>query len=65
MIAYGHMDVKYVHYELDFYIGNTNHIAGSFAKILRDLEIPPTPLSHVLFEKAITTWLYEIMLVGK
>ena len=28
MIAHGHVDVMYVHYELDFYLGDVNHIVG-------------------------------------
>ena len=42
MIAHGHVDVKYAHYGLDFYLGDTNHTIGSFAKLLQDLERPPT-----------------------
>jgi hypothetical protein len=40
MIAHGHGDVQYVHYGLDIYPSDSNHIVGSIAKLLRDLESP-------------------------
>src|SRR5665213_3542773 len=65
MIAHGHVDVKYAHYGLDFYPGDANHTVGSFAKLLRDLEKPPTSSSRTLFEGSGTTPLYEAVLDGK
>jgi hypothetical protein len=65
MIAYGHVDVKYAHYGLDFYPGDANHTVGSFAKLLRDLKKPPMSSSRVLFVDYGTTPLYEVVLAGK
>ena len=47
MLAHGHGDVRYAHYGLDLYPHNANYtvrldanyIVGSFAKLLRDLEL--------------------------
>lgn len=33
MIAHGHRDVKYSHYDLEFYPGDANHAINSFAKL--------------------------------
>ena len=41
MIVHGHGDVRYVHYSLDIYPSDSNHIVGPIAKLLRDLESPP------------------------
>jgi hypothetical protein len=65
MIAHGHVDVKYAHYGLDFYPGDANHTVGSFAKLLRDLESPPTSSSRALFVGGGTTPIYEAVLEGK
>ena len=65
MIAHGHVDVKYAHYGLDFYPGDANHTVGSFAKLLRDLESPPTSSSRALFAGCGTTPIYEAVLEGK
>ncbi len=65
MIAHGHVDMKYAHYGLDFYPGDANHTVGSFAKLLRDLENPPTSSSRALFVGCGTTPLYEAVLEGK
>ena len=65
MIAHGHGDVKYAHYGLDFYPGDANHMVGSFAKLLRDLEKPPVQSSCALFDGCGTTPLYEALLTGK
>ena len=45
MIAHGHGDVCYAHYGLDIFFSDSNHIVGSIAKLLRDLELPPKHLS--------------------
>ena len=34
MIAHGHGDVRYAHYELDIYPMNPNHTIGLIAKLL-------------------------------
>ena len=34
MLAHGHGDVKYAHYELDLYPHDANYTIGSFAKVL-------------------------------
>ena len=62
MIIHGHVDVKYVHYGLDFYPSDANHIVGSFAKKLRDLEKPTMSSSHALFKGFGTTPFYELVL---
>jgi len=41
MIAHGHGDVRYAHYGLDIFLHDSNYTVGSFAKLLRDLELPP------------------------
>ena len=64
MITYGHVDVKYVHYGLDFYPGDANHTVGSVAKLLEDLEKLPTSSFCALFEGFGTTSLYEALLAG-
>ena len=46
MIEHGHVNVKYVHYGLDFYPNDANHIVGSFVKLLCDLEKPPMHSPH-------------------
>jgi len=38
MIVHGHGDVQYAHYGLDIFSTNLNHIVGSIAKLLQDLE---------------------------
>ena len=50
MIEHGHVDVKYAHYVLDFYLGDANHKVESFAKLLQDLEKPSTSSSCALFK---------------
>ena len=65
MIAHGHVDVKYAHYGLDFYPGDANHTIGSFARLRRDLERPPTSFSRALFVGCRITPLYEGVLEGK
>ena len=65
MIAHNHVDVKYVHYGLDFYPGDANHTVKSFAKLLRDLESPPTSSSRALFVGCGATPIYEVVLEGK
>ena len=42
MIAHGHADVKYAHYDLIFHLGDANDTVWFFTKLLRDLERPPT-----------------------
>ena len=51
MIAHGHGDVKYAHYGLDTFPTNYNHTIGSIAKLLRDLEEPPTNSFRKLFSE--------------
>ena len=65
MIAHGHWDVKYAHYGLDFYPSDANHMVGSFAKILRDLEKSPVHSSRAFFDGCGTTPLYETILQVK
>jgi hypothetical protein len=65
MIAHGHGDVKFAHFSLDLYPGDSNHTIGSVAKLLRDLEKPPTSLSGVLFDNSGSTPLFDVVLKGK
>src|SRR5438270_14010225 len=64
MIAHGHGDVRYAHYALDIYPKDANHTVGSFAKLLRDLEKPPTSSSRELFEGSRSAPLYSALLEG-
>ena len=49
MIAYGHGDVRYVHYGLDIFLHDSNYTVRSLAKLLRDLKLPPKYSSWELF----------------
>ena len=59
MIAHDHVDIKYVHYSLDFYHANANHAIGSFVKLIRDLERPQISFSCALIVGCRTTQIYE------
>jgi hypothetical protein len=59
MIAHGHNDVKFAYYALDLYLAESNHMIGSFARLLRDLEKPPAYYLGFSFENADSTPLYE------
>ena len=64
MLAHGHGDVRYAHYGLDLYPHDANYTVGSFAKLLRDLELPPKSSSRVLFQNSRSSPLYEALLDG-
>ena len=64
MLAHGQGDVRYAHYGLDLYPHDANYTVGSFAKLLRDLELPPKSSSRVLFQNARSLPLYEALLHG-
>jgi hypothetical protein len=64
MIVHGHRDVRYAHYGLDIYPSNSNHIVGSIAKLLRDLESPPLYSSRQLFVGAGSSPLSQALLTG-
>ena len=64
MIAHGHGDVRYAHYGLDIFPGDSNHTVGSIAKLLRDLELPPKHSSRELFSGSRTTPLFMACLLG-
>jgi len=51
MIAHGHGDIQYAHYGLDIFPTKSNHIVGSIAKLLYDLECEPKVSSHKLLVK--------------
>jgi hypothetical protein len=59
MIAHGHGDIKFAHFSLDLYPGDSNHTIGSVAKLLHDLEKPPASTSGVLFENSRSTPLFD------
>jgi hypothetical protein len=65
MIEYGHVDVEYVHYGLDFYPGDANHTAGSLVKLFCNLEKPPVHSSCAFFKGSRMTPLYKVVLEGK
>ena len=62
MLAHGHGDVRYAHYGLDLYPHHANYTVGSFAKLLRDLELPPKFSSKALFHNSRSSPLYEALL---
>ena len=64
MFAHGHGDEKYAHYSLDVFSSNSNFTVGSIAKLLRDLEDPPTKSSQLLFQGDGSTPLYGALLQG-
>jgi hypothetical protein len=65
MIAHGHNDVKFAYYALDLYPTESNHILGSFARLLHDLEKLSAYSLGLLFENADSTPLYEAVLDRK
>ena len=65
MTTHGQSDVKFVHYALDLYPAESNHMIRSFARLLRYLEKLPSYFSRVLFENTGSTPLYEAVLDGK
>ena len=65
MIAHGHGDVKFAHFSLDLYPGDSNHTIGLVAKLLCDLEKPLASSSRVLFENSRSTPLFDAILKGK
>ena len=64
MIAHGHGDVKYAHYGLDLFAHDANYTVGSFAKLLRDLELPPKYSSRELFNGSGSAPLFRAVLQG-
>ena len=61
MIAHGHGDERYAHYGLDLYPHDANYTVGSFAKLLRDLELPPKSSSRKLFVNSRSSPLFEAL----
>ena len=64
MLAHGHSDVRYAYYGLDLYPHDANYIVGSFAKLLRDLELSPKSSNRTLFQNSQSSPLYEALLHG-
>ena len=64
MLAHRHGDVRYAHYGLDLYPHDANYIVGSFAKLLRDLELLPKSSTQALFQNSRSTSLYKALLLG-
>jgi hypothetical protein len=64
MIAHGHGDIQYAHYALDLYPANSNHIVGSIAKVLRDLEDVPKFVSREIFPDNHALPLFDVVLEG-
>jgi hypothetical protein len=59
MLAHGHGDVKYVHYNLDLFVHDSNYIVGSFARLFQDLKMSPRPSSHRLFDGSRLSPIFE------
>jgi len=49
MIAHGHGDVRYAHYNLDIFFYDLNYMVGLFTKLLHNLELPLKYSSLKLF----------------
>ena len=64
MIAHCHGDVRYAHYGLDIYPSDSNHIVGSIAKLLRDLESPLVYSTWQLFARGGSSPLFQALLTG-
>jgi len=64
MIAHRYGDVRYAHYILDIFLHDSNYTVGSLAKLLRDLELPPTYSSQKLFVGSSSAPLFEAILKG-
>ena len=64
MIAHGQGDVRYAHYGLDIFSHDANYTVGSFAKLLRDLELPPKSTSRELFTGSGSSPLFQALLEG-
>lgn len=64
MLAHGHGDVRYAHYGLDLFAHDSNYTIGSFAKLLRDLELPPKSTSRELFVGSRSSALFDAVLKG-
>ena len=62
MIAHGHGDIRYVHYGLDLYLSDSNHIVSSIAKVLSDLEDVPKCESCHIFPNSHATPLFNAYL---
>jgi hypothetical protein len=56
---------SFARFSLDLYLGDSNHIGGSLAKLLCDLENVPASLSGVLFENLGSTCLFDVLLKEK
>jgi hypothetical protein len=65
MIVHGHRDVKFAHFFLDLYPGDSNHTVGSIAKLLCDLEKLPASSSGVLFVNSGSISFFDAVLKEK
>ena len=64
ILAHGHLDQRYAHYGLGLYFHDANYTVGSFAKVLRDLKVPPKSSSRELFPESNSHPLYSALLRG-
>jgi hypothetical protein len=64
MLVHGHGDVCYAHYNLDIFAHDSNYTIGSFARLFRDLEMPPKSLSRWFFDGSRWSPLFEAVLNG-
>ena len=64
MIAHGHADVRYAHYDLDVFAHDSNYTIGSMTKLLRDLELEPKSSSRESFKNSKSTNLFGAVLEG-
>ena len=64
MLAHGHGNVHYTYYGLDNFAHDSNYTIGLFAKLLRDLEMPPKSSSQQLFDGSRSSPLFQVVLSG-
>jgi hypothetical protein len=62
MVTQGYGDIWYAHYGLDLYPSDSNHIVGSIAKVLRDLEDVPKYASCHIFPNTHASSLFDALL---
>ena len=64
IIAHGHGDYWYAHFGINIYPHDSNHIVGSIAKLLGELENPPKYSSREFFEGGRSWPLFYAILKG-
>ena len=64
MIAHGHGNVRYAHYNLDIHLSDSNCTIGSIAKLLWNLESPLVYSTRQLFARGGSSPLFQALLIG-